>query len=218
LSIARLHGASLGPGAVLDAGCGTGGLLRRLPDVLSDRTLVGIDREPLAARLAAEHSGLPVAIGSVDRLPLSDASLAAIFSADVLYHRDVDETAALTEFRRCLAPGGILVLNLPAYEWLRSAHDRAVHTARRYTAGGLRRRLEAAGFRKITCRYWNSIPFPLMVVRRKLLSIAGETSDVGLLPKPVEAVFRAIMRIENFLLSHRLSLPFGGSVLAVASA
>ena len=42
--------------------------------------------------------------------------------------------AALAEFRRCLRPGGILVLNLPAYRWLYSAHDVAVDNVRRYRA------------------------------------------------------------------------------------
>ena len=204
-----------GPGPLLDAGCGTGGLLRLLGPHLPDRTVIGLDRDAQAVRLAAAGPAA-VCLGSVGRLPLADASLAAIVSADLLYHQAVEEAPALAEFRRCLRPGGVLLLNLPAYRWLRSSHDRAVHGARRYTATGLRRLLAGAGFRVAFCRYWNCLLFPLMVLRRKLLP--GAASDVGLFPAPVEALFRGVMRIETALIRRGMGFPFGGSVLAVARA
>jgi SAM-dependent methyltransferase len=202
-------------GAVLDAGCGTGGLLRRLSDALPGRALIGIDREPLAVAATEARGCAAVALGSVASLPFPDSSLAAIVSADVLYHRAVDQSAVLAEFRRCLRPGGVLVLNLPAYEWMRSSHDEAVHGARRYTASGVRTMLQQAGFRRIACTYWNSILFPLMAARRRLLP-SSKTSDVGLYPAPIEAVFSFIMAVENAAIRVGLGFRFGGSVLAAA--
>jgi len=134
----------------------------------------------------------------------------------VLCHRSVDQAQALADLYRSLAPGGVLMLNLPAYDWMFSAHDRAVHTARRYTAGRIRTRLRAVGFAQVRTTYWNSLLFPLMVLRRKVLKTEGAASDVALLPAPVEFLFRSVMRIENFLLRCGIALPFGGSVLAVA--
>ena len=205
-------------GPVLDAGCGTGGFLRRLRRAMPGRVLIGLDREPLAAKLAAGRGDAPAAIGSVDRMPFPDAGFAAIFSADVLYHRAVDETAALAEFRRCLMPGGALVLNLPAYRWMSSAHDRAVHGVRRYTAGGIRTRLRDAGFRRIVCGYWNSLPFPLMAAKRKLLPGGREDSEVKPFPAPVNVALKALVGIETALIGSGVRLPFGGSVLAAAVA
>ena len=207
---------SLPPGPVLDAGCGTGGLLRRLREALGDRTLVGLDREPLAASLAAERREAAVALGSVDALPFPDGAFAAIFSADVLYHRNVDEKRALAEARRCLVPGGRLVVNLPAYDWMRSSHDEAVHGARRYTGGRIRRALAAAGFTRIVCRYWNFLLFPLMAAKRKMLP--GGSSDVHPFPAPIEAVFRGLMRTETALIRRGIGFPFGGSIVAAATA
>ena len=54
-----------------------------------------------------------------------------------------------------------------------------------------------------------------MVLRRKL--IGGAESDVKLLPAPVEAAFRAIVRLEGKLLGAGIRLPYGGSLLAVAT-
>ncbi|HLY54926.1 MAG TPA: methyltransferase domain-containing protein, partial [Stellaceae bacterium] len=173
-------------------------------------------REPLAAELAAARGDAVLALGSVDALPFPDGAFAAIFSADVLYHRNVDEMRALAEFRRCLAPGGRLVVNLPAYDWMRSSHDEAVHGARRYTAGRIRQALAAAGFTRIVCRYWNFLLFPLMAAKRKLLP--SGSSDVHPFPAPIEAVFRAVMRTETAMIRRGMGLPFGGSIMAAAVA
>jgi len=49
---------SLGPAAaVLDAGCGTGGLLRRLHAAQPAWRLTGMDFSPLACALARERTG-----------------------------------------------------------------------------------------------------------------------------------------------------------------
>ena len=73
----------------------------------------------------------------------------------------------------------------------------------------------AAGFVDVETTYWNTIFFPLMVLHRILFSKPDE-SDVKLYARPVETIFRTIMRIETFILSRGLSLPFGGSVIATA--
>jgi SAM-dependent methyltransferase len=200
--------------AVLDAGCGTGGLLWRLGAALPRARIVGLDLDAGAAALARARSRRPICVGSIDRLPFADGVFDAVLSADVLCHRGVNEPASLAELRRCLKPGGVLVLNLPAYAWLYSAHDVAVDNARRYGRAELRRLLVAAGFAAVEARYWNSLLFPLMVLRRKLGRRGG--SEVGLLPAPVERIFGAIMALEGRLRRVGLALPFGGSILATA--
>lgn len=219
-------------GRVLDAGCGTGGLLARLRG-RAGIELFGLEYAAAAAARAAAKSGARIVRGSINALPFADASFAAVVSADVLCHGAVEPATALAELQRVLAPGGLLVLNMPSYSWLLSAHDRMVHNVRRTTAGALARDLAAAGFAQVRAHYWNSLLLPLMILQRKVLARGpapgkalgnaqrdnaqrdkGKTmSDVAAFPPIIDATFHALTALERRL---GLKLPAGGSVLATA--
>lgn len=200
--------------AVLDAGCGTGGLLRQLRAAQSGWRLSGTDLSPLACQLARERSGAEIVEGSVAQLPFVDASLDAVVSCDVLCQVEQPATA-LREFARCLKPGGNVVLTMPAYQWLYSYHDRQVANLRRTTCHEMRGLLDAGGFRPTFATYWNTLPFPLAVLRRKFFSPANPTSDVRLYPAPLEFMFGAMMALEHGWLSAGGRLPYGSSMLMV---
>ncbi len=210
---ARLLGALDGmAGPVLDAGCGTGGLLAVLAARRPDLELFGVEWAAMAAARAAAKSGARVVRGSVNALPFAGASFAAVVSADVLCHAAVRPDAALGELRRVLRPGGRLVLNMPAFAWLMSAHDRQVHNARRVSADALRAMLTAGGFTDIRTSYWNALLLPLMVARRKLPGREAR-SDVAAFSPWLDATLYAMTEIERRL---PLRMPAGGSVLATA--
>lgn len=203
-------------GRLLDAGCGTGGLLARM--AVLGRPLAGLDFNPAAAARAAAKSGALATAGDANRLPFGDGSVAALTSCDVLCHRAVDPPAALAEFHRVLAPGGTLVLNLPAYQWLRSAHDVRVHNDRRFTARQGRALLAAAGFTAIEARYWNALLLPLMILQRKVLrSDEAASSDVAPFPPWLDTTLHAATVFEHGLARLGLRYPAGGSILLVAT-
>lgn len=210
-----LHGVA-GPGAeVLDAGCGTGGLMRHLAVTEPGWRLQGLDFSPLACELARERAGVPVTLGSVTALPFGAAEFDAIVSCDVVCQ--VEEPGrALAEFRRVLRPGGAVVLTMPAYRWMYSYHDRQVGNLRRYSRGELLGLLRAGGLRPVWSGYWNMLPFPLAVLRRKVFPAPEGQSDVRLYPAAVEGTFDAMMRLEHRWLAAGSPLPFGSSVIAVA--
>lgn len=212
---ARLGDALAGVhGRVLDAGCGTGGLLAALRQTHPALDLVGLEWSEPAARRAREKSDAAIARGSVNALPFATASFDAVVSADVLCHAGVDPDAALAELHRVLRPGGRLVVNMPAYAWLLSAHDRKVHNVRRWTAAVTHAALRRAGFADVHARYWNGLLLPLMVVQRKLLARgAGAASDVAAFSPWLDASLHAITAVERRL---PVPLPAGGSVLATA--
>lgn len=213
--ISQKHRAAPG-GLALDAGCGTGGLLTKLAAAAGVPPACGLDYEPRAADLARRKSGRPVVVGTVNDLPFADGSMAAIFSMDVLCHRAADQERALREAHRCLTPGGVLVINLPAYQWMLSVHDERVHNSRRFTRRQVVAQLQAAGFPEVRASYWNMVLFPLMLLRRKLLT-ASDKSDVQLYPAAIEAIFRGILGLERGLIRLGIRLPFGGSIIAVAT-
>ena len=200
---------------LLDAGCGTGGLLAALGRRRSEAVRLGLEYDADAAALAVEKSGAGVVVGSVTALPFGDGTLGAMISADVLPHRLVEPAVALKEAHRCLETGGILILNLPAYGWMFSAHDRHVHSARRFTRRQAIGLAQAAGFRVRRATYWNCLLFPVMVLRRMLTRWSQGGSDVRPIPAPVDWLFGALVGIERRLIGWGVSLPFGGSVLLV---
>lgn len=213
----ELREALPGRAAVLDAGCGTGGLMVRLAPRHTRWSWAGVDISELACTLATERVGREIEIrrASVTELPFEDGRFDAVVSADVLYHID-DDGAALREYFRVLKPGGVVVLNVPAYRWLWSYHDVAVHSKRRYGRGELLSKLGQAGFEERRATYWNTLPFPLVVARRKLFPAPATGSDVHLFPAPLEAAFNAAMAMERGWLRLAGRLPFGTSVFAVA--
>ena len=213
--LARASGKSPAKGPVLDAGCGTGGMLARLGEAVGGRPTFGLEFDTVAVVLAATKSGRPVAGGSVNQMPLRDGALGGYLSLDVLCHGGVDPGQAVREAHRCLQPGGIALFNLPAYDWLLSAHDRRVHNVRRFSRGQVRTLLAGHGFRVVKSSYWNTLLFPLMLLHR-LTGRDDAASDVRDFPRWLDALFSTALAIERMAIAAGLSLPFGGSLMIVA--
>ena len=157
-----------------------------------------------------------MAAGSVNEMPLGGGTLGAYLSLDVLCHEGVDPVHALEEAHRCLGVGGIIVLNLPAYGWLLSAHDRRVHNVRRFTGGQVRALLAGRGFRVLRSSYWNTLLFPLMLLHR-LVGRDDAESDVRDYPAWLDALFSAALAVERAAIAIGIGLPFGGSLMVVAA-
>lgn len=213
--LARALSNSRANGPVLDAGCGTGGMLHAMGPGVAGRPTIGLEYDPVAAGLAMAKAGRPVASGSVNEMPLRDGALGGYVSLDVLCHANVDPARALKEAHRCLGPGAIAVFNLPAYAWMLSAHDRRVHNSRRFTRSQARALLTEQGFRILRASYWNTLLFPLMLLHR-LVERDDAESDVRDYPRWLDTIFSTALAAERAVIGAGLSLPFGGSLMVVA--
>ena len=199
--------------AILDAGCGTGAILERLG---SPQRNVGIDLAPEAISFCRERGLNNVRQGDICALPFADASFDAVISSSVLYHGWVTDVAtAVGEMHRVLRPGGLLLINVPAFRFLHSAHDDAVMTARRFRKPEIRKVLRDQNFTISRLTYWTSLLFPFAVAARTLgVSQMGrdfETSESSFLQR----AFAQTMAVELRLL-RTVSFPFGVALLAVA--
>ena len=208
-----LREARLSPHAhILDAGCGTGGGLKWLS---AFGTVTGIDLHPLAVRYAAQTSPR-VARASVQGLPFPEATFDLVTSFEVLYHLAVTEDeAALREFARVLRPGGRLLVRVPAHDWLRGAHDRRVHTRRRYARRELREKIESAGFAPQRLTFVGLMLFPLAGLRRLTQRETNAETDVTLPPPLINQALTTALAAEGLWL-RRFNLPIGLSLLALA--
>ncbi|MFC7477428.1 class I SAM-dependent methyltransferase [Dankookia sp. GCM10030260] len=206
-----------GPGRLLDAGCGTGGFLARLRRERPDQPAAGLEYHPGAAARASAKSGVPVVAGTINAMPFADASFSVVVSLDVLSHAAVDPARALAEMLRVLRPGGVLIVNLPAFEWLRSTHDARVQNARRFTRATTGAMLVGAGLVEVRPYYWNSLLLPMMVLHRKVIARSPEQgSDVTHFPPWLDRSLHAVTRLERSLVASGFPFPAGGSVLATA--
>jgi SAM-dependent methyltransferase len=222
LILRRLLPALPGP-QVLNAGAGAGSLTLKLVDAGLSVTSVDASaelcdwvREALGARGA--EGAHPVMRGDLERLDLPDEAFDGAVCAEVLEHLD-DDAAALAELARVLRPGGLLVVSVPAnpyrYDWT----DQWAGHRRRYTADGLRRRLEEAGFPGPEVAGWG---FPLTglyhrqvyrrALRRRVEAGAG-TAGGGAPPRLVSRAVRAALEIDTAFIGRR---PGYHGLLAVA--
>lgn len=219
-ALARVSGSKGSePGWILDAGCGTGGMLSRLEHI---GKRVGVDLSWLALSRCRERVSCPLCQGSIERLPFADATFELVLCTDVIYHAEVgDDCTALSELARVMKPGGMLVVNVPAYEFLRSTHDVAIHTRRRYTRRQIVDGIRRAGLRVVRASYWNTLLFApaafVRVVRRWRWRWRGREAESDLRPVPslVNMALYAVVVCERIVLRW-VNLPFGLSVLCTA--
>jgi SAM-dependent methyltransferase len=205
-------------GRILDVGCGTGGMLA----CLRDRDCTGIDISGEALALARERGLQGIHRASAAELPFPKTSFDAVLLLDVIYHKAVEHDAAvLAECARVMRPGGVLILQAPAYACLSGTHDRAVHGERRYTASRVRRLVEGAGLEVTHLGYRNLLALPfaivLRLVRRRELRRrdAVPASDLRPLPEWIDKILFHASRLENGIVKVT-PLPAGLSVWCVA--
>ncbi len=158
--------------------------------------------------------------GSVLEMPFADDSFDLAVSLDVIEHLE-DDLSALRELRRTVAPGGALLVTVPAYQWLWSGHDEINHHHRRYTRRTLQRVAEQAGWKQVRTTYFNSLLLPVAIVLR-VLERVNRTKTTEIEPRPVGAAgtrstgcSSVRSTLESALIARGRRIPAGLSLLAV---
>ena len=209
---------------ILDAGCGTGENLRSLFAPMHPAYLGGFDRSAAAVAIArGKAPGADLYTSDICAPELRAHELDLVASLDVLY---IPGTArALPGLRRLVAalrPGGLFILNLPAFNWLHSEHDDAVGTSERYTLRTVRALLAALGLTVERLTYRVCLLFPVIVLARLPSMLRRHApdrparSDLHTAPGPLlNRSLLATLQVENRLIARGVRFPWGSSVYAI---
>jgi SAM-dependent methyltransferase len=199
-------------GAALDLGCGLGVFARRLSRLAEH--VVGVDGHAAALRDAAARDPDIVWVqADVARTPFAGRQFDVITLLDVLEH--AEPAPLLSEIARLLAPGGLLLVSVPAFPALWSALDESAGHRCRYTRSTLRREIEAAGLAWESSTHFQMTLFPLLWWARRVARVAPRRQ------RSPTAAAAAILRAVNATevrLGSRAALPWGTSLIAEARA
>lgn len=199
---------------VLEVGCGSGG---NSPTFARFGQLLAVEPEPMAAEIAQKRGGVEVVIDSLpDLAVIGDGRFDLILLCDVLEHVD-REQESIRRLTQLLRPGGILVVTVPAFQFLWGYHDELHHHRRRYRRPDLVRKISAEGLRVEYAGYFNSILFLPAAAVRLLDRWSSRRGKTGLqIPaNPVNRIMTWLFALERHWVG-RLAVPFGLSLLAVA--
>jgi len=204
------------PLRILDAGCGTGGMLdlyRTWPDAKA----VGVDMSSDALGFSSGRGHARLVGGNLTLLPFRSGSFDVVTALDVIEHVP-DDGKALAEISRVLRPGGILVATVPAYQFLWGPHDVALHHQRRYDSGQFCALINAGGLRVERHTHLLAALFPFAAVMRLLGRKKKGSESSATLPRVPPSVNRALIAFQGLELevARRAPLPFGLTIMVVA--
>jgi SAM-dependent methyltransferase len=212
-----------GKGPIFDVGGGNGFVAKALMDAGWEVVLV--EPGPAGARNAKARGLREVVCATTQAAGFKKASMAAIGVFDVVEHIE-DDVGFLRHLWDLLEPGGMLYATLPAYQFLWSQADVRAGHYRRHTLGGIRAKLQQAGFElcfgtyffrllPVTVFLFRSLPF-----RLGLSSAASAPENVGRAHGTREGLLVRMMRRllapETAAIAKGRTMRFGGSCLVAA--
>lgn len=204
-------------GSVLDIGAGSGGnfdLLSRFGVV----TGVEMDKDALGYckknNLMGNfyHGFLP------DGLPveITRKKYNLIAMLDVLEHIE-DDSGALNTICRLNDKEGMLLITVPAYQWLFSQADEFAWHKRRYTKKQLCSKLEKSGYSIVYSTYYNTLLFPLAFISRMCSKRRGANivkKELTIIPG-INLILKTVFSFERILIP-MIKFPFGLSICVLA--
>lgn len=203
---------------VLDAGCGTGYNAAALEQRYGWHVYpLDLQMEGLAY---AKAQGVERLVqGDVTALPFPTGAFDAVVSIDVMVHLPRGaELGALTEMSRVLAPGGLLVLRVAAFDFLRSRHSEFTTERQRYTAKRLTPAVAGRAIRVLRRTYANTLLFPFALVKFRVWEpLTRRAPESGV--QPVSPWLNRLLALplvaESRWLGAGLNLPLGQSLIVI---
>lgn len=205
---------------ILDAGCGTGGLLLYLKEN-GFSGAAGFDLSADAVMYAQQAVDADIRLLDITRTAHSypENYFDIVISHDILcLLPDGAENTAIAQLLTVVKPGGLLLMNLPALESFRGTHDIAVNIQKRYSLKAIRQLVNGLAQIEETV-YWPFFLSPLIFfvrsvqkVKTHFINTKEVVSDVKMQPAFINRLFYKITKLENRLLTAK---PWGSSLFIV---
>lgn len=203
---------------ILEIGCSSGTLTKSL-EQMGFANVYGIDNSRIAISLCKKRGLKNVFVMDGAKTRFKKEEFDVIIASDILEHIK-NSGSALNGWRKIMKPGGILIIFVPAFNFLWSEHDTSNVHYRRYTKNGLVNDLKMADFKIDRISYWNFILFfPASIVRifqhmfmkRKIQTLQQLYEINPILNK----IIISMLKFENWF-HKRLNFPVGVSIFAIA--
>src|SRR5262249_32311506 len=160
--------------------------------------------EILAKRARARHIAKEVLVGDVFDLDVSHGfDMICLF--DVLEHI-ADDNEFLKKINKFTEPGHLLLLSVPACQFLYSQHDALVHHYRRYSKKNFEILLKNNNYTILKSSYFLFLVFPVVVfsrmkekVKSAMFGINQSTVNLGIVPKWMNWFLIAVLNLEAAL-------------------
>ena len=203
----------------LDAGCGTGRMLELL--ALGGLEVEGVDISPKAVEYCKRRGLERVEAADLNSWEGPNGCYDAIVSLDAIYHVSIkSDVDVLSRFQRSLRDGGVLILNVTAFECLARGHDVVVGVGKRYRLRPFVKELLEVGFVVDLATYRLPALYLLIRARKLIRSLRGAPepveSDLGDLPRWLNGLLLQGIRLENLAIRLGAKMPFGSSLFIVA--
>ena len=195
-------------GPILELGAGRGTFTRLLAE--RGRVCAVEPSESLAATLSGtlrDRPDVTVIRGTLDDVAV-ESSFGSVVMFNVLEHIE-DDRGVLEGILERLAPGGMLILWVPAFPLLFSRFDLMLGHFRRYRLRPLVEMIEASSFQVVDARHVNAVGFFSWLVGARLLGrVSASRRMVSLFDRIAVPPMRALER--------RIVVPFGQSIFVAA--
>ena len=207
---------------LFDIGCGSGGLLAYL--ARSGVKVTGACDAYLESLeiVRRRMTAMPLVLVDEGRWPPLGPGQGLLALFDVLEHLD-DDRGMLRFLHSVLAPGGTLVLTVPAHPFLFDDRDALAQHRRRYRRPDLREKLEEAGFEVGVLTHFMAALVPPLLAGRGLTHLlppslrqrrGRHALEFRVVPV-LNGLLGAVLSLERAVL-RVASIPFGSSILAIA--
>lgn len=134
---------------------------------------------------------------------------------DVLEHFPNPASVLSTIYNNLLVKRGKIMITVPAYQWLWSAHDEAHHHYQRFTKKQIKILLEQNGYRLIKLSYFMTFLFPLALIQRLMMKIFKSKEEFKSMNLFLNKVLTTIFSWESRWIP-TFNFPFGLSLVAIA--